>query len=67
MQTYQDLLKQCRDEATDLMVQNAEKLQANAILNVRLQNSSIEEGAAEVLAIGTAVRFVQNKQSINQL
>ncbi len=52
---YTDLLKEARDEATQRMVKQAETVGANAVLNVRYSTSSITQGAAEMLAYGTAV------------
>jgi uncharacterized protein YbjQ (UPF0145 family) len=52
---YTDLLKEARVEATERMVEQAEAVGANAVLNVRFSTSSITQGAAEMLAYGTAV------------
>jgi uncharacterized protein YbjQ (UPF0145 family) len=52
---YTDLLKEARQEATDRMVEQARSVGANAVLNVRFSTSSITQGAAEMLAYGTAV------------
>jgi uncharacterized protein YbjQ (UPF0145 family) len=52
---YTDLLKEARQEATDRMVKQAQGIGANAVLNVRFSTSSITQGAAEMLAYGTAV------------
>ena len=38
------------------MIADAEKLGANAVVNVRFMTSIISQGAAEVLAYGTAVK-----------
>lgn len=52
---YTELLQDAREEATARMVQQAEAAGANAVLNVRYSTSSITQGAAELLAYGTAV------------
>ena len=52
---YTELLSESRQEATDRMIQQAESLGANAVLNVRYSTSSITQGAAELYAYGTAV------------
>ena len=52
---YTELLIEARAEATDRMKQQAQKMGANAIINVRFATSSITVGAAEVYAYGTAV------------
>jgi uncharacterized protein YbjQ (UPF0145 family) len=52
---YTELLNEARDEALDRMVKQAEAVGANAVLNVRFSTSAITQGAAELLAYGTAV------------
>ena len=52
---YTELLSESRQEATDRMIQQAQSLGANAVLNVRYSTSSIAQGAAELYAYGTAV------------
>jgi|SRR5690606_9065920 len=52
---YTELLREAREEATQRMVQQAQGVGANAVLNVRFATSSITQGAAEMLAYGTAV------------
>ncbi|MCO4794355.1 MAG: YbjQ family protein [Bacteriovoracaceae bacterium] len=54
---YSELLQESRKEAMDRMVKQAEKLGANAILNVRFSTSSVAQGAAELYVYGTAVRI----------
>ena len=46
-----------RQIATKRMVDEAEKLGADAIIGVRYGSSAVMQGAAEVLAYGTAVRL----------
>ncbi len=53
---YTELLQESRDEAIERMVQQAESLGANAVVNVRFSTSSIAQGAAELFAYGTAVQ-----------
>ncbi len=53
---YTELLMEARSEATSRMVAQAEELGANAIVNVRFATSSVAQGAAELLAYGTAVK-----------
>lgn len=52
---YTELLQEAREEATERMIRQAEAVGANAVLNVRFTTSSITQGAAELLAYGTAV------------
>lgn len=54
---YTEMLKEARAEAERRMIDEAEKLGANAIVNVRYTTSNIMGGAAEILAYGTAVRI----------
>lgn len=53
---YTELLVDARKEATERMVQQAESVGANAVINVRYTTSSVAQGAAELFAYGTAVR-----------
>jgi uncharacterized protein YbjQ (UPF0145 family) len=53
---YTELLHESRREAQDRMVQQAESMGANAIVNVRFATSSVAQGAAELFAYGTAVK-----------
>ena len=53
--SYTKLLTEAREEAISRMINQAQKLRANAIVNVRLATSSVTAGAAEVYAYGTAV------------
>jgi len=52
---YTELLQESRVEATKRMVDQAQSIGANAVLNVRYSTTSIAQGAAEILAYGTAV------------
>ncbi len=53
---YTELLQDSRKEATDRMIEQAESMGANAVVNVRFATSSISQGAAELFAYGTAVK-----------
>lgn len=55
LRSYTDLMNQAREEAIARMEREAVALGANAILNVRFATSTITQGAAELLAYGTAV------------
>ncbi len=57
IKSYTSLLTEAREEALDRMIAEAEKLNADAIIQVRFTTSQISQLAAEVLAYGTAVRF----------
>ncbi len=54
---YTEMMNEARAIATKRMVQDAESLGADAIINVRYATSQVMQGAAEVMAYGTAVRF----------
>jgi uncharacterized protein YbjQ (UPF0145 family) len=56
---YSEMINEARSIATRRMVEEAETLGADAIINVRYASSMVMQGAAEILAYGTAVRFVQ--------
>ena len=58
VEAYTDLLIQARQIATKRMVDAAQALGADAVLNIRYTSSSIMQGAAEVTVYGTAVRIV---------
>ena len=60
LKSYTDLMNEARQGALDRMKQEAEALGANAILNVRFSTSTITQGAAEMLAYGTAVVVEKN-------
>ena len=53
---YTQLLKESRQQATERMIEEARRMGANAIVNVRYSTSSVAQGAAELYAYGTAVK-----------
>ena len=52
---YTKLMAEAREEAIQRMVEQAEKIGANAILDTRFVTSMVMSGASELLAYGTAV------------
>lgn len=54
---YNEMIAKARKIATERMVAEAEQLGADAIVCVRFGTSSIMQGAAEIMAYGTAVKF----------
>ena len=54
---YTKLLAEAREQALDRMVRHAEEMGADAIVTFRLSTSTVMEGAAEILAYGTAVKL----------
>jgi len=55
--SYTEMMNEARAKATKRMVQEAEGLKADAIINIRYTSSAVMAGAAEILAYGTAVKF----------
>ncbi|MCL1810900.1 MAG: YbjQ family protein [Methanomassiliicoccaceae archaeon] len=58
LKAYTEMMNEARAQATKRMVEEAEALKADAVVNIRYSTSAIVQGAAEVIAYGTAVRFV---------
>lgn len=54
---YNEMMNSARALATKRMCEDAEALQADAIVNIRYASASVMQGAAEVMAYGTAVKF----------
>jgi len=59
---YTEMLTTARGMATKRMVDDAEGLGADAIINIRYGSSSVMSGAAEVIAYGTAVKLEKIKK-----
>ena len=55
---YTVMLAQAREEALQRMIEQAEKMGANAIVSTRFVTSMVLSGAAEIVAYGTAVKVV---------
>ena len=58
LKAYTEMMNEARAIATKRMVEEAEALGADAVVNVRYASSAIMQGAAEVITYGTAVKFV---------
>ncbi|SDB68053.1 Putative heavy-metal-binding [Butyrivibrio sp. INlla16] len=52
------MMGKARELATDRMIKEAQALGADAIVGVRYSSSSVMQSAAEIMAYGTAVKFV---------
>jgi uncharacterized protein YbjQ (UPF0145 family) len=52
---YTKMMAESREQALDRMIEDAQKLGANAIVQVRFATSMIMQSASEILAYGTAV------------
>lgn len=61
LKAYNEMMNEARALATNRMVEEAENLGADAVVNIRYASSAIMGGAAEVIAYGTAVRFIESK------
>lgn len=55
---YTVMLAQAREEAMQRMIEQAEKMGANAIVGTRFVTSMVMSGASEMVAYGTAVKVV---------
>lgn len=58
LKAYNEMMNNARALATKRMVEEAKKLGADAIVNIRYSSASIMQGAAEVMVYGTAVKFI---------
>lgn len=57
IKSYTDMLNEAREIAIGRMVAEAQSLGADAIVEMRFASSSVMQGAAEIIAYGTAVKF----------
>ena len=57
MKSYNEMMNNARALATKRMVQEAEALGADAIVNIRYASAAVMQSAAEVMSYGTAVKF----------
>ena len=62
LKAYNDMMNEARALATARMVAEAEGLGADAIVNVRYASSAVMQGAAEVIAYGTAVKCTDESE-----
>lgn len=58
LKAYQEMMDEARSIATKRMAEEAQGLGADAVINIRYATSTITAGAAEILAYGTAVKFI---------
>ena len=58
LEEYTEMLSEARTEATNRMINEAQRMGADAVVNVRFTTSQTTAGAAELLAYGTAVRLI---------
>lgn len=57
LKAYNEMMNDARALATKRMVEEAEAMGADAVVNIRYASASVMAGAAEVMAYGTAVKF----------
>lgn len=57
LKAYTEMMNEARELATGRMVEEAKKLGADAVVNIRYASAAVMQGAAEVMAYGTAVKF----------
>lgn len=57
IEEYTQLQAQSREQALQRMEADAAKMGADAVINVRISTSMVTQGAAEILAYGTAVKL----------
>ncbi len=57
LREYSEMLTEAREQAIARMLKEAEALGADAVINVRFATSPVVQGAAEILAYGTAVKL----------
>ena len=57
LKAYNEMMNEARALATKRMVEDAEKIGADAVVNIRYASAAVMQGAAEVIAYGTAVKF----------
>ena len=56
--SYTEMMNTARAVATKRMAEDAEAMGADAIINIRYASSQVTQGAAEIIAYGTAVKYV---------
>lgn len=56
--SYTEMMNEARAIATKRMAEDAASMGADAVINIRYSSSQVMQGAAEIMAYGTAVKFV---------
>ena len=59
LKAYNQMMNEARAIATKRMAEEAEALGADAVVNIRYASAAVMQGAAEVIAYGTAVKFIE--------
>lgn len=60
--SYTEMMNEARAIATRRMAEDAEAMGADAVIDIHYTSSSVMQGAAEVLAYGTAVKIVGDEE-----
>jgi uncharacterized protein YbjQ (UPF0145 family) len=55
---YTEMLEEARTIATNRMLEEAQKIGADAVVALRYSSAAVMDGAAEVMAYGTAVKYI---------
>jgi len=58
LKAYTEMMNDARALATKRMVEQAEAMGADAVVNIRYASAAVMQNAAEVMAYGTAVKFI---------
>lgn len=58
LSAYNEMMNEARALATKRMVEEAEAMKADGIVNIRYASSAIMQGAAEVIVYGTAIKYL---------
>lgn len=58
MVEYSEMLQKAREISESRMIEEAEKLGADAIIGVRYTTSSVMQGCSEILVFGTAIKYI---------
>lgn len=56
--SYNEMMTEARNIALERMLEDAQRMNADAVVAMRFTTASISQGAAEILAYGTAVKFI---------
>jgi len=57
LKEYTEMIEEARQIAVSRMVKEAERLGADAVINIRFSTAAVTQGAAEIVAYGTAVKL----------
>ncbi len=63
IEEYTKMMAESREQSLDRMVEDAQRLGADAVINVRFMTASMMQSAAELLAYGTAVKIEDDNDS----